>query len=199
MILILLTMVLGTGLNMTVSSYRKIIAQSEVDLMLSTTMDALADDLRFAQYVEAYPDHDHPYNSAATDNYESIAPFTYISDSFAGKIHLKLDGVTGQIMACKATLNTTTGEYVDEDPKLFLSTGAYGAGEPGKERAYRVSVMEITPDTYIDPYTNTKTGIFKIHLKVYAVADESITAEGEITIRCLNDDLAFIAEENGGT
>lgn len=182
-ILILLTMMLGTGLNMTMNSYRKIIAQSEVDLLLSTTMDALADDLRFAQDVEEFDD---------TDDHVSYVPFTYVSDSFKGKIHLELDGETGQIMARNTDL-----EFGDTiDGKIFLSTGAYGVGEPDKERAYRVSVMRITPDIYVDSDTNTKTGIFTIHLEVQATADPSITAEGEITVRCLNK-YDIYPEENG--
>lgn len=159
-ILILLTMMLGTGLQMTVHSYQKIIAQSEVDLMLSTAIDALADDLRFAREVKAYDD--------------TAVPFIYTSDSFLGKIHLEI-GTDGQIIA----RDVETGE----GNKRFLSTGAYGARKSDGNRAYKVTTMDI--QRQIDPETNANT--FTIALEVQAVADENIKASGEVTVRCLNE------------
>lgn len=51
-VLILLGLMLNTGMQMAVRSYRTMIARSEVELLLSTLADALSDDLRYAQEVE---------------------------------------------------------------------------------------------------------------------------------------------------
>lgn len=50
-ILVLLVLLLSTGMQMALRTYRDIVAQSEVDLLLSTAVDAIADDLRYAQDV----------------------------------------------------------------------------------------------------------------------------------------------------
>lgn len=172
MILILLTMMLGTGLQMTLSSYQKITAQYEVDLLLSTALDALADDLRFAQYVGKYD----------TKDSENPVPFYYTSNSFWGKIHLEIDD-KGQIVAVDCDPKTSDGSG-----KRFLSTGAYGIGELDGERAYKVSVMTIEP-TYDDATNPKKIFTFTIHLEVVATADPGITASGDITVRCLSETI----------
>lgn len=168
MVLILLTMMLGTGLQMTVRGYQKVTAQSEVDLMLSTIMDALVDDLRFAQ----------DYSAEGFSDTDSV-PFTYTSDSFEGKIHLEVsdeEGQVGQIMAIDIS-------QPKPNPMRFLSTGVYGAVTSDGERAYRVTEMSIKPHP---DGSETGANTFEIYLKVQAVADESIKAEGKVTVRCLN-------------
>lgn len=122
-ILILLTLMLSTGLQMTVRNYQKIVALSEVDLLMSTAMDALADELRFAQRVNG--------------SYGIPNDFTYVSNFFNKKeIRLDVDS-NGQIVAMEIG-GTSAG-------KRLLSTADYGAGEIGEERAYRVMEMNITP------------------------------------------------------
>lgn len=96
-ILILLGLLLNTGLQMAMSTYRTIVARSEVELLLSTAVDALADDLRYARDVTG-----------------SGASFTYTSDSFGVGAALEVNS-DGQIVA-----------KVGEERKRLLSTGAYG-------------------------------------------------------------------------
>lgn len=96
-ILILLGLLLNTGLQMAVSTYRAIVAQSEVELLLSTAVDAVADELRYARDVSG-----------------SGGSFTYFSDSFGEEVRLDVD-TDGQIVAKKG-----------EEEKRLLSTGAYG-------------------------------------------------------------------------
>lgn len=55
-ILILLGLLLNTGLQMAVNTYRAIVAQSEAELLLSTALDAIADNLRYARDVTAGAD-----------------------------------------------------------------------------------------------------------------------------------------------
>lgn len=97
-ILILLGLLLNTGLQMAMSTYRTIVAQSEVELLLSTAVDAISDDLRYARDV-------------AEDGADG---FTYTSDSFGADTALDLNSV-GQIVA-----------RVGDEEKRLLSTGAYG-------------------------------------------------------------------------
>lgn len=80
-VLILLGLLLNTGLQMTVRSYRTITAQSEVELLLSTAVDTLADDLRYAREVVG-----------------SGTSFTYNSDSYGANTSFTLDE-KGQIVA----------------------------------------------------------------------------------------------------
>lgn len=90
-ILILLGLLLNTGLQMAMNTYRAITAQSEVELLLSTAVDALANDLRYARDVSGSGDS-----------------FTYTSDSFGENTSLTLD--EGQIMANGKRL-LSTGAY----------------------------------------------------------------------------------------
>ena len=165
-ILVMLSLMLGTGLQMTMDSYQKITAQSEVDLLASTAVNALADDLRFARDVSVKT---IDANQAA-DYKKDCSNFNYTSDSFAGKeLRIGLNDA-GQIVVCE---NNGAGPAVRE----FLSSGAYGVMGADGKRAYKV-----TEDMSIA----YKDGIFTIGLTVQAVADPSIEATRDVTVRCLN-------------
>lgn len=99
-ILILLALMLNTGLQMAVHSYRDITARSEVQLLLSTLSDALADDLRYARDV-------------VTDSGGTL--MSYSSDSYndGGRASLEINSDSGQVMA---------------GGKRVLPAGAYGNG-----------------------------------------------------------------------
>lgn len=92
-ILILLGLILNTGLQMSMNTYRSITAQSELELLLSTAVDALADDLRYARNVS-------PQGGS----------FTYTSDSFGRGTSLTVDSEDGQIKAGGKRL-LSTGAY----------------------------------------------------------------------------------------
>lgn len=77
-ILILLGLILNTGIQMAVNSYRTMIAQSETELLLSTLADTLAGDLRYAEDVKVIPGEDKLVDS-------------YFSDSYGEKTRLWLD------------------------------------------------------------------------------------------------------------
>lgn len=98
-ILILLGLMLNTGIQMAMRTYRSLVAHSELELLVSTAVDALADDLRYAQNV-----------SGTDEN------FSYTSDSFGADTRFSIDSNEdspswGQILA---------------NGKRVLSTGAYG-------------------------------------------------------------------------
>lgn len=81
-VLVLLGLVLNTGLQMALKSYRDLTAEPEAQLLLSTAADALADDLRYARGIQ----------TGADGTLDS-----YLSDSFPGRISLELS--EGQILA----------------------------------------------------------------------------------------------------
>lgn len=71
-ILILLGLLINTGLNLAMRSYRDVTAQSEAELLLSTLSDALTDELRYARDVKPQGDgsiqfHSHRYNYEGLD------------------------------------------------------------------------------------------------------------------------------------
>lgn len=103
-VLMLLGLMLNTGLQTALSTYRAIVAQSELELLLSTAVDALADDLRYARDVSV-----------------EDTSFTYTSDSFGEGTKLTVDLADGQIKA-----------EVGGEKKRVLSTGAYGLNEAYK-------------------------------------------------------------------
>lgn len=156
LVLALLALMLNTGLQMVMNTYQTMITQSELELLVSTAVDALADDLRYAQDVRSYSDSADPVN------------FTYYSDSYGEKTHLVVEN--GRIVAKS---ENTTGN----NTWPVLSTGAYGRSDSYKE--YQVKELKITRRV------DTAEIIFDIHLKI-ATADGKSSAERDVTVRCLN-------------
>ena len=100
-ILILLGLLLNSGLQLSVKSYRELTAESETQLLLATAIDALADDLRYARKVETESDNTLK---------------TYFSDSYGKDTDIKV-GESGD----------TTGQLLAAG-KRVLPPGAYGKG-----------------------------------------------------------------------
>ena len=166
-IMVLLGLMVGTGIQMAMRTYQTIVAQSEVELLLSTAVDALADDLRYARDVR-------PRTGTNLN-----CDFTYTSDSFFGEgVYLDLD--SGRIVACKSS----------SDNKQFLSTGVYGSQTSYKE--YRVTEMKVVLN---GPPAAAPAGSYEITFTIVltVTADSSdgtsvsaSTPEGGVTVRCLN-------------
>ena len=148
LVLALLALMLNTGLQMVMNTYQTMIAHSELELLVSTAVNTLADDLRYAQDVR-------PINS--TDPVD----FTYYSDSYGEKTHLVVEN--GRIVAKSenATGNNTWP---------VLSTGAYGKSDSYKE--YRVEELKITHRV------DTAGITFDIHLKIATVDGKSSAERG---------------------
>lgn len=97
-ILVLLCLMLNTGIQAAVKSYRNLTAQSELELLCSTISNLLADDLRFARDTEADADG---------------SLLRYNSDSYGTAAQIEISGEDGQIRI---------GE------NKILPEGAYGNG-----------------------------------------------------------------------
>ena len=178
-ILVLLTLLLGTGTLMAMNTYETIAAQNEVELLLSTAVDALTDELRYARDVTARPAAQGETN------------FMYTSGSYGHETVLKWGNSTGdsahQLMAESSESRSATkddGSLIYPDGLRVLSTGAYGT-----ENAYKdyVVVEDGTSIIYdYDPTTRQVT--FTVMLTVAATGtSSSISAQipEAITIRCL--------------
>lgn len=127
-ILILLGLLLNTGLQMAVHSYRSLTALSEAELLLSTAVDAIADDLRYARNV--------------TDG----AGVTYDSDSYGKGVRLDVDPADGQIKAYQGAAG---------DGMRVLPTGAYGAGGAYVVDGMKIAIPPDAPDAPADEITFT--------------------------------------------
>ena len=79
LILVMLALVTGVGLRLALRSYRAVRAESETQLLLSTALDALADDLRYARDVKTKAGPEGPLLD------------TYRSDSYGQGAALELD------------------------------------------------------------------------------------------------------------
>lgn len=118
-ILVLLGLLLNTGLQLAVKSYREIIAESETQLLLSTAIDTLADDLRYARDVET---------EEGTNSLKS-----YRSDSYGTNAAISV--VDGQLMAGPPADSTKQ--------KKVLPSAAYGKSGGGLAD-YELSDLSIT-------------------------------------------------------
>lgn len=116
-ILMLLGLMLNTGLQMAMRSYQDMTAQSEVQMLLSTLSDALADDLRYATDVD-------------TDDAGNLK--TYSSDSYGSSSSLTIDN--GQVMA--------NGKRVL--PAGAYGNGAYKLADDDKDGNGCADGLEIT-------------------------------------------------------
>lgn len=119
LILILLGLMVNTGLNMALNSYREITAQAEAELLLSTLADALADDLRYARDVKV----------ETVDGKEVVS---YNSDSYNGEnghASFRVDEKTGQLLANDLRVLPEgvygNGAYRVSDFKLTYADGVF--------------------------------------------------------------------------
>lgn len=189
-VMVFLSMMVGTGMNMAMHAYDTVVAQSEVELLLSTAIDALADDLRYAWNVvdETAPDW-------TAYGYTGVTGFKYSSDSYGNEIRLYRDD--------KGRIAAWTGNSDDPQQVLANSDGAYGSNTSYKE--YSVEGMLIKHNT-----DNT----FTIHLKVTDGDGNTVSTPGSewdddgefienldsgVTIRCLNPQPTPTPIPGGGT
>lgn len=161
LILVLLSAMVGTGMSMAMHAYDKVVAQSEVELLLSSAVDALADELRYAWNVDTSTSTPSP---AWSPDYTNVTEFTYSSDSFGDGIRLCVRG--GKIVAKK-------GQSTDDDHQVLSNDfGAYGGNASYKE--YEVKTMKIT---CVDD-------VFNIKLEIKG--STGISAGTTVQVRCLN-------------
>lgn len=162
-VMVLLAVMMGTGIQLALRSYGALTGQAEAELLLTTAVDAIADDLRYAWDVD--PGTVETTGPDGTTTYET---FTYTSSSFGPVISLKKDETTGQIVA-----------VTNDGNKRVLPAGAYG--EDGKYTVESIEIRLITKTASPGELT------FTIELTVTDDGNVSAsTPDGGVTVRCLN-------------
>lgn len=176
LVLAMASMMTATGIQVALRSHRILTAQNEAELLLSSAVDAIADELRYAWNVKT---DTSDYTSEEGVNVE----FTYYSDSYSTKTepaeaettYLNLDG-DGRIIAENKTGGSNKVWQV-------LPAGTYGEG--GK---YTVESMKITLIT--DPTSALSGDLVEVTFTIeLTVTDGNISAStpsGGVTVRCLN-------------
>lgn len=156
-VLVMLTLVVGAGLTMAIRTYESMIAQNEAELLLSSAVDAIADELRYARDVDGT---------------------TYNSDSFGDGVNLMVAETgskwAGQIVARKSG-----------SPDMpLLSTGAYGKVEDAyKKYLVTLDIKNITSDGSEDNPTFTIK--LKVQAEKDSAISAETPPDG-VTVRCLN-------------
>lgn len=158
-VLILLGLMMNTGFQMAMRTYRTLTARSELDLLLSTAVDALSDDLRYAQNVSG-----------------SGGIFTYTSDSFGSNTSITVDSVSG---------SDSEGQLLANGLRM-LSTGAYGLNRAYVVKT--VDEFTPLVSCYKDPGSGEVTFTIQLMVSTRDAADPvtARTPAGGITVRCLN-------------
>ena len=156
MILTLLVMILGSGLQMVLNTYETMIAHSETEILLSTAVDTLADDLRYAWEV-------------GDSNDENVS-FIYNSDSYGNETQLRLSD-DGKLMA-----------EVGEKKLRVLASGVYGSRLAYKE--YQVTQLNIDYTRNDETHEIIFTIVMTVGTADGSIS--ASTPDGGVTVRCLN-------------
>lgn len=173
-ILVLLCLMMNTGINMAVKTYRDITAESEAELLVSTLSDALADKLRYAVVTEK--------KDAGATEYTTFISKENTIDTSGNVSAVTLDA--GQVKVDGKRL-LPEGAY----GAWFLPDGSHGAtgsfasgyiGEYTVEQVKDDSGNEVPLVTY-----NSTTETFTVKFTVTA-EEANITKTAEFTVRCLN-------------
>jgi len=172
-ILVLLCLMLNTGMQMAVRTYREITAESETQLLLNTLVDAIAGELRFAHEVDGAGEV-FTYNGGRSLSVNSQG--RVVVSSGAGEIDLLPKG------------KTTDGSGYG---------GAYHGG------AYQARQMDGPSAAGAKPFItyDKDMACFTVNLRV-VWRDGDVSAEtpqGGVVIRCLNPPAEKKTETGGGT
>lgn len=156
-ILVLLCLMMNTGLNMALRTYRGLTAEAETELLLSSLSDALADKLRYCVVTVD-----------ASDNYKSCS---------IGEIKAP----DGKLPDGKLKVTVKNPADGTEKDLNLLPDGAYGNPDGFYKGNYQVTA---DPASLKDAYDGN-TNSFGLTLTVKDV-NLGITKTMGLTVRCLN-------------
>jgi len=159
LILVLLVLILNTGLDLAVKSYRTMTAESETELLISSLSDIIYDELRYARDINAAA------NSTGGDAPSGQADTPDPAAAITGN----LERYTSVSFGRNTTLSLKDGQLYASGKRL-LAAGAYGNGD------YAIEKLDITYDE--------KNCVFTVSLTVGGV--DNIKAAAEFKIRPLN-------------
>lgn len=173
LILVLLSLLVGSGLNMAADSYRDMVLQSEMKLLLSTLSNALADELRYADDVSS--------NEAVGGVLTSYQSELYGKGTKLRVVNNDVSSNSGQIYVEVPSDSPGAGP----DSYFILPDGAYGGG------AWLYGV----PTGGFGITYHTEKRLFDVELTVREMkmkgsnrvfADSGIEVKTAFTVRCLN-------------
>lgn len=169
LILIMLTLMLNTGMQLAMESYRSMVMYSEVNLLLSSLSDVVADELRYASNAAQTPDTVSPnvtYNSLLYGQGTKLS----VGDGTGGRNK-------GQIYA--VVPDSTDSTVSNAFP--VLPDASYG----GQSWIYGVSPADGMSITY-----DVSGQSFEVKIKVSEMQADGtfsgLSAEQTFHIRCLN-------------
>jgi prepilin-type N-terminal cleavage/methylation domain-containing protein len=114
-VLAMLSLMLNTGLNMALRSYRDMRAESETQLLLSTLTSVLSDELRYARDVRSQPD-------GALQDYTSA---TYGSNTSLQVTQGRLTNGNGEPLLTAGAYGN--GDYAITDMEITYENGVFTA------------------------------------------------------------------------
>lgn len=162
-ILVLLGLLINTGLNLAVKSYRNITAQEELELLVSNLSSVLADDLRYAKT---------PIKAASGDTLLEYHSERY---NISGNTSTKLSIGKGYEVDGKEKGQLYANTY------RVLPSGAYGSGG-----AYVINKNDGTSGLTITYDEDTR--LFTVDLTVKQ-AEGELFAKAHFTVRRLSPDV----------
>lgn len=174
LVLILLILLLNTGLNLAIKSYRDMTAEAETQLLLSSVSDVLSDELRYARDIVlttpaggagGVGGADGTGGAGGVGEAGGDADSIPATDQIEGNVQRFLSVSYGR----NTVLSLKEGQlYAGE--KRMLASGAYGNGD------YRIQRLSIVYDDV--------EKIFKVDITVGGIDD--IKAEDTFVIKPLN-------------
>lgn len=182
-VLILLSLMLLTGLNLAVDGYRKMTAEAETEVLLSSLVNVVSEELRFARNVAVETGSGAGSSGTGTGTGGTgtgSGTGTGTGDTGTGTdtdTGAGASGTSARVMSYTSnTYGSNTKLSVNSDGQLLagdkkmLAAGAYGNGD------YQITEFACLYDK--------EAGIFTVTIRVEGI--EEIAAETTVEVRCLN-------------
>lgn len=180
-VLILLSLMLLTGLNLAVDGYRKMTAEAETEVLLSSLVNVVSEELRFARNVAVETgtgagSSGTGTGTGGTGTESGTGTGTggtgtgTDTGSGASGTSARVVSYTSNTYGSNTKLSVNQAGQLLAGDKKMLAAGAYGNGD------YQI--------TEFDCLYDKEAGIFTVTIRVEGI--EEIAAETTVEVRCLN-------------
>lgn len=180
-VLILLSLMLLTGLNLAVDGYRKMTAEAETEVLLSSLVNVVSEELRFARNVAVETgtgvgSSGTGTGTGGTGTESGTGTGTggtgtgTDTGSGASGTSARVVSYTSNTYGSNTKLSVNQAGQLLAGDKKMLAAGAYGNGD------YQITEFTCLYDK--------EAGIFTVTIRVEGI--EGISAETTVEVRCLN-------------
>lgn len=180
-VLILLSLMLLTGLNLAVDGYRKMTAEAETEVLLSSLVNVVSEELRFARNVAVETgtgagSSGTGTGTGGTGTESGTGTGTggtgtgTDTGSGASGTSARVVSYTSNTYGSNTKLSVNQAGQLLAGDKKMLAAGAYGNGD------YQITEFTCLYDK--------EAGIFTVTVRVEGI--EGISAETMVEVRCLN-------------